>query len=247
MRLTFLGTSHGVPAPDRFCTATLLECGGRAYLIDAGAPVADLLIRYGIPFEKLRAVFLTHLHGDHTAGFTQLYSLSNWYFTKSDWDAFFPEQSGIDAFQSLLLVNHETPNAVRLRLHLTAPGLVFSDEGLRVTAIPTRHLESCDAPSFAYQIEGEGKRLIFTGDLHGPDASDFPAIAELEQSDAVICEMAHFGPEAIFPHVKKCPTRHFFFHHVWHDYEKSMAAIHTLDGTLPFPVTAVSDGDSFEL
>ena len=246
MKLTFFGTSHGVPAPDRFCTATLLECGGRAYLIDAGAPVADLLIRYGIPFEKLRAVFLTHMHLDHTSGLTQLCSLGNWYFTNSSWDIFLPEDEGIEAFRRLLLAGDKSLDETRIRFCRTAPGRIFSDEHIRVTAIPTLHM-AAGFPSFAYQVEGEGKRLIFTGDLHGPDASDFPAAAELEPSDAVICEMAHFGPEAVFPHVKKCPTRHFFFHHVWHDYESSMAAIRALDGTLPFPVTAVSDGDSFEL
>ena len=61
MKITFLGTSHGVPSPTRYCSATLLEVEDRAYLIDAGAPVADLLIRRGVPFEKLRAVFTTHI------------------------------------------------------------------------------------------------------------------------------------------------------------------------------------------
>ncbi len=56
MKLLFLGTGHGVPTVDRFFSATLLECGGQYYLIDAGAPIAELFVRYGISYEKLRAV-----------------------------------------------------------------------------------------------------------------------------------------------------------------------------------------------
>ena len=43
MKITFLGTSHGVPAKDRFCSSIMLESGGSFYFIDAGAPVMDLL------------------------------------------------------------------------------------------------------------------------------------------------------------------------------------------------------------
>lgn len=43
MKITFLGTGHGVPSPDRHCSATLVEVGGKRYLIDAGAPVVDIM------------------------------------------------------------------------------------------------------------------------------------------------------------------------------------------------------------
>ena len=39
MKITFLGTSHGVPAADRYCSCTMLEVNGAHYFIDAGAPL----------------------------------------------------------------------------------------------------------------------------------------------------------------------------------------------------------------
>ena len=83
MELLVLGAGHGVPEPDRFLSSTLLRCGGVYYMIDAGAPVSQLLPRYGIKYSDLRAVFLTHRHGDHTAGVPQLLELSSWYFILS--------------------------------------------------------------------------------------------------------------------------------------------------------------------
>ena len=47
MKITFLGTSHGVPAKDRFCSGYMIEAGDATYLVDAGAPVADLVLRHG--------------------------------------------------------------------------------------------------------------------------------------------------------------------------------------------------------
>ena len=92
MKITFLGTSHGVPGADRYCSSALVECGDNAYLIDGGAPVADLLIRYGVPYEKLKAVFTTHIHSDHTIGLLHLMSLSSWKFKESSYDLYLTEQ-----------------------------------------------------------------------------------------------------------------------------------------------------------
>lgn len=76
MKITFLGTSHGVPEVNRFCTSVLLESGGKHYLIDAGAPISDLLIRNKVAFKDISAIFITHLHGDHVDGLVQFADLS---------------------------------------------------------------------------------------------------------------------------------------------------------------------------
>lgn len=246
MKLTFLGTSHGVPAPDRFCTCTMIQCGGSVYLIDGGAPVGDLLIRHGIPFRDVRAIFVTHMHADHTMGFPGFLSLANWYYTDADFDMFLPEADGVELMRRAVETTDKEFHGKRLRLHeIGGEGIVYSDDNLTVTAVATRHCGE-KWPSYAFVIDGEGKRLILTGDL-SHDMSDFPQIAKDEPSDCIICEMAHFGPETAFPILRGCPTHRLFFHHVWHDYESSMAAIRDMDGKLAFPVCAVSDGDEFEI
>ena len=246
MKLTFLGTSHGVPMANRYCTSTLLETGNAAYLIDAGAPVADLLTRYGVPFEKLRAVFTTHAHGDHTFGLPALCSLSSWFYKDASFDLYLTEEGLSDALRGLILAADKSFAEDRIRLRLTEAGSFYADENLTVTAIPTRHMEAAGCPSYAYLIQGEGRRLLFTGDLRYPDAADFPAEAS-EPTDLIVCEMAHFGPEEIFPRLADCPTKQVLFHHVYHSYEASMAAIREVDGRYPFPVRAVEDGEVVEL
>lgn len=246
MKLTFLGTSHGVPMVDRHCTSTLLEVGAAAYLFDAGAPVADLLIRCGVPFEKLQAVFTTHIHGDHTFGLPTLCSLASWFYKDSSFDVYLTEKEGMEALRSYILSADKAFADDRVRLKLIAPGPLYDDGNLSVTAIPTRHMEGIGCPSYAYLIQAEGKRLLFTGDLHFADAADFPAEAG-QPTDLILCEMAHFGPEVIFPKLASCPTKQVLFHHVYHGYEESMAAIRDANGRYPFPVRAVEDGEVVQL
>lgn len=247
MKLTFLGTSHGVPAADRYCSCAMLQTGGRVYLIDCGAPAADLLLRYGIPYTDLRAIFTTHAHGDHTNGLLHLCDLSNWYFREASYDVFLTEQALADALKTLITIQDTVLDEKRIRLNVMSAGPVYRDENLSVTAVPTRHMEGAGRPSYAYVIECEGRRLIFTGDLHGGDAADFPVIAKTEPSDLIVCEMAHFSHEVAFGHLKDCPTKQVLFNHVWYNYEQSMAGIEAAKGRYPFEVLAVSDGDVFEL
>ena len=71
-KIITLGTSHGDPTLERFNSSTLLECNGKRYLLDAGAPAAALLIRRGIAIRELQGIFLTHMHEDHFGGLSGL-------------------------------------------------------------------------------------------------------------------------------------------------------------------------------
>ena len=247
MKITFLGTSHGIPSETRFCSAALLETGGRAYLIDAGAPVADLLIRRGVPFTALCAIFTTHIHADHTLGLLPLVSLCNWKYKETSFDIFLTEDEGVEAFRRVVDVTDGGFSADRLRFRKTVPGVFYADDRITVTAIPTRHMEHQNGrPSYAYLIDAEGKRVVFTGDLHWGDAADFPRQAMEYPSETIVCESAHFAPATVLPYLLRCPTKRILFNHVAFNYDESMAAIREAAKTEP-RITAVEDGDVIEL
>ncbi len=249
MKITFLGTSHGIPMIDRFCSSTLIETGGRAYLIDCGAPAADLLIRRGIPFSALRAVFTTHIHADHTAGLPLLCSLSNWAFPDAEYDVFLTEEIGVTTLSAYVASMDKQPLSERIRLRTYTAGVFYADDRITVTAVPTRHMQGADHayPSYALIVDAEGKRLVFTGDLHGNDAADFPQIAKEEPSDLIVCEAAHFEIETILPITTACPTKRLWFNHVYRKYEHALTVIREADGKYPMEIHAAADGDVLEL
>lgn len=70
MDLLFLGTSSGVPTKARNVSATaVIESTGHGwYLVDCGEGTQHQLLRSPLSVRDLRAIFITHVHGDHCFG-----------------------------------------------------------------------------------------------------------------------------------------------------------------------------------
>ena len=78
-RVVLLGTGNPWPDPDRSGPATAIIVNGTAYLIDFGPGVvrrASAAFRdkgiAALEPTKIRVVFATHLHSDHTVGYPDL-------------------------------------------------------------------------------------------------------------------------------------------------------------------------------
>ena len=206
MRICFLGSSHGVPEPGRQCSSTMIDVSGRIYLIDMGMMVIPALINRGIPIDAVKGVFVTHMHGDHTNGLPGFVDLLTWYFKTADPAILLPKQEAVavlaDWTRLIGAGNRE------LRYGTVLPGTVYDDGYLKVTAIATKH---CDR-SYAFLIEAENKRLLFTGDLHRT-LEDFPEVAKQQALDLLVCEAAHFPPTQYLPIFRQCSIKTICINH----------------------------------
>ena len=70
MEIQFLGTSSGVPTRSRNMTAIAIRTRGARYwsLVDCAEGTQHRLLRTNLSPMSLRAIFITHLHGDHCYG-----------------------------------------------------------------------------------------------------------------------------------------------------------------------------------
>ena len=84
MKLTFIGTSHGVPETNRRCSSCILEVNRSYYLFDMGTQVVEDLRKRSIAIDDVRLVICSHPHGDHTDGLISFVDLVNWYFKSAD-------------------------------------------------------------------------------------------------------------------------------------------------------------------
>ena len=66
MHVTLLGTGSPIPDPHRAGPATLVTAGGQHLLFDCGRGVVMRLAGAASGPAALHALFLTHLHSDHT-------------------------------------------------------------------------------------------------------------------------------------------------------------------------------------
>ena len=237
MRLIFIGTSHGVPEPHRRCSSYILETNGRYYLIDMGTQVIEDLRRRGVDIGDVRLAICTHPHGDHTDGLVSFADLLNWYYKSADPLILLPDERMIPPLKSWLTVtSNGRPPRPDLRIAAFREGVVYEDEALRLTAIGTRHCEN----SYAFFVEAEGKRVLFTGDLNHPTV-DFPQVAFETALDLIVCEAAHFSPDDCIPVFDKTKAKRVLHTHI-NDSRRMPALYEQMKRAHPYEYGAAFDG-----
>ncbi|MGA7429344.1 MAG: MBL fold metallo-hydrolase, partial [Xanthobacteraceae bacterium] len=82
--LITLGTAGGpLPRKDRAQSSNLLVVNGTPYLIDAGGSVTNRIVQSGYDFRKVKKIFITHPHSDHSAGLATL-MVSQWEYQATE-------------------------------------------------------------------------------------------------------------------------------------------------------------------
>jgi ribonuclease BN (tRNA processing enzyme) len=172
-RLVLLGTAGG-PRPSRLraAPAQAVVVGDRTYLIDCGDGVSRQLALADISLNTLRAVFITHHHSDHNAGYGPLLSVG-WSQLRPVLDIYGPpplEQMtkrwlDMNAFDIELRVRDEErrPLGELVRAHdITNDGVVFKDDRVTVRAAHNRHppIEH----SLAYRFDSADRSIVISGD-----------------------------------------------------------------------------------
>lgn len=242
MKIIFLGTGHGVPSDERYCQSILAEQGQNAYLIDAGAPIIDILLRMHYDITRIKAIFITHMHGDHFDGLARFTELCSWYFKNTAFEVFFPEKSGIEYINNMFDTQKSEMDDKRIKLHTYSAGEVYRDENIKITAHPTEHCRRTEQSAYGFMLEGGSARIYITGDMIH-NLEDFPRDIAAQPLDAFITECAHFSAEALFEKLENCRAKRVMAIHTFplDKYEK----FDRLKLNKPFEFIAPKDGESY--
>lgn len=246
MKIVFLGTGHGVPSAERACSAAMIEVGGAIYYVDAGCAMVERTLAAGRQIGNIRAVFNTHCHTDHILGAVHLADLFNWYYKDFGIDLYLPEQSVIDGIKGLIAATTRPIDGERIRFHKAAAGEIYRDENVTVSLYPTKHIASVGRPSYGVLIEGEGKRVYFSGDMsQWLGENDFPTEIAGSGLDLFVVEFAHFRSEHLFPHLAGVNARAVAFNHVY-PLDK-YGELEGIRGKYPFEVLTPDDMTEIEI
>ncbi len=243
MKIVFIGSGHGVPEPNRKCSCIYLETQGHRYLIDAGADPTEELIRRGISPDTIESVFITHMHSDHLNGLIPLISLCSWFYKNVKLHVAMPDLRAVPVFRSLLEVEGEKLWE-GISFSEVKEGLIFEDGTIRVTAFRTGHIDR----SFAFLIEAEGKKLLFTGDMkHGTGpVDDYGRFAARDDLDLAVAECAHFNAMLYEePLLKHTPKRFCLNHYSWAYVESCYHLMETLKDKVD--ILPATDGLELEI
>tara|TARA_Y100000588_G_scaffold360385_1_gene420219 strand:- start:42 stop:824 length:783 start_codon:yes stop_codon:yes gene_type:complete len=226
MRITFLGTCAGTePMPNRKHTSFVIERDAKVYWFDAGAGCSYTAHLLGINLLAVRAVFISHTHMDHIGGLANVL----WDIRKLNGRQADPQQSmtgkdldvfiaNLDVWQGIMQLLQGTEGQFtidfNLRAQSYADGLVFDEDGFKVTALHNQHMGVPAAGSawmsHSFLVEADGKRLVFSGDIK--DVSELAPL--LDDCDLLLAETGHHKVEDICAYVREKPVRRLgFLHH----------------------------------
>ncbi len=194
MRIVFFGSSHGLPEASRRCSSILIDMGKNRYFIDMGSSSAEGLANRGMAIESVKAVFVTHMHGDHTNGLISFIDICSWKYKEANPRFYLPGdvERSVAAITEWLACNG-TP--IRdFSFGRVDDGFIYADENIKLTAYRTDHNDH----SFGYLLEAEGKRVYFSGDLSGankrPDGNPDVWVEAFDKGlDLAVLELAHFS------------------------------------------------------
>lgn len=72
IKVTILGANSAIPTASRFPSAQIIECNSSIYLMDCGEGTQIQLRKNKIKIQRIKAIFISHMHGDHYFGLAGL-------------------------------------------------------------------------------------------------------------------------------------------------------------------------------
>jgi ribonuclease BN (tRNA processing enzyme) len=180
-RVVLLGTGTPRPDPNRSGPATAIVVGDTPYLIDFGVGVIRRttaayqrgVVALGFAGINIKTVFLTHLHSDHTIGYPDLI-LTPWVMgRKEPLEVYGPKGIGtmtenilkaweVDIDGRLNGLSLKSTAGYKVNAHEVAPGVVYRDRNVTVTAFRVHHEEMVD--SFGYRFDTPDRVIVISGD-----------------------------------------------------------------------------------
>ncbi|MEW5993700.1 MAG: MBL fold metallo-hydrolase [Candidatus Zixiibacteriota bacterium] len=202
---TILGSSSGMPSPDRACSGYVLQIDGRLSLIDCGGGVCSSFLRCGFDPLLVDRIFVSHAHADHVCElplFIQMVYLAG---QQNRLDVFVPTEF-VNALASYLNALYLPKEKLPFELEVIGyhAGTVYS-QGFELRAIPNRHLdgyakyiEQLNLPnrmqSHSFDVFVGGKSVFYSADIAG-----FNDIREhIDGKDYVVIELTHVDLDEFF-------------------------------------------------
>ncbi len=229
MKLTILGSCSGTePMPGRHHASVALELADQLLWIDAGETCSYTGHLLGLDLLQIRHILISHPHMDHVGGLGNLlWTIRKLHGVRRYGQRQAPAEPPRDicvhlpnrlTFDGTMMVLKQTEANFKTDYAVEADeftdGVIIDEPGLKVTAMHNTHLpKQPDQPwqSYSFLIEAEGKRIVYSGDLGGPEEVDCWADCAL-----MTIETGHHQPAEVAAHfaaMDKRPKQLIYTHH----------------------------------
>jgi ribonuclease Z len=156
--LTVLGSNAAIPANNRNLSAHLLNANERFFLIDCGEGAQFQLRKYHLSFQRIKDVFISHLHGDHFFGLIGLLNSMHLLGRKEELHLYAPHM--LDEIIDLQMEVSQTKLNYPLIFHplpMDHYELILDQERISVHCFPLRH--SIPACGFIFREKNPPRKV----------------------------------------------------------------------------------------
>ena len=172
MELQFLGSGDAFGSGGRFNTCFLVRDRQGAFLIDCGASSMIALRKFGIDPNTIRAIVISHLHGDHFGGLP-FFLLDAQLVSRRTAPLVVAGPPGLVrrldmAMETFFPGSSKVERRFAVDVREMQPHEVHGIAGSEVTPYLMKH--PCGAPPFALRVAVDGKVVCYSGDTEWVDA-----------------------------------------------------------------------------
>jgi len=154
--LQILGSGSAVPSYGRYHTSQALAINNNVFLIDCGEGTQLQLSRFGVKKERIIAIFISHLHGDHYLGLMGLLSSMHLYGRTKPLSLVAPQGMREIITLQLRLSNTVFKYEINfLEISGDQSQVVFEDKRITIKAFPLEHRIPC----FGYRFDEKTKPI----------------------------------------------------------------------------------------
>ena len=245
-----LGT-HGGPVPDarRSEPANALVVGQAVYLVDVGDGAAEQMAKAGLSLQAIKAVFISHLHFDHTGGLFAVLALRDQTSAAGRLRIYGPPgiRETVNGLLAAMKPGAESGYGIP-GTHFTAPedtvevieirgGAQVAIDGFKVSAVENTHYSFPPGSemrkrfqSLSFRFDLPDRSIVYTGDTGPSDAVTALATgADLLVSELIDAQVAggtaapaHGAAELYTP--SEVMREHMSKHHLTPDQVGQMAS-----------------------
>lgn len=139
-----LGCGSALPTIKHFPSSQVVDIRGKLFMIDCAEGTQLQLRRTRIPFTKIQAVLITHLHGDHCFGLIGMISTFGLLGRTAPLHVYAPAALQDMLYAQLrLFCNDLGYDVVFHALDTTVSTVIYEDKSMTITTLPLHHRVPC--------------------------------------------------------------------------------------------------------